>query len=94
MQSAVIYSTLTKPEMIFGLPKEALPIIGGLFAIFMLGKVFMNYSILWGLPFIAIIYLLFFIVGKVDPFYFSVMQKKSSLRTPNFNKHKGNYYAS
>lgn len=94
MKSVVIYSSLTRPELIFGIAKEAIPLFSIFFSLFIFFKAFANYSMLWILPITIVAYLIFFIAAKVDPFYFSVEQKKGILRTKQIHKNKGNYYAS
>ena len=105
MQSAVIYSALTRPEMILGVNKDALPLFAIFFGIFMIIKIifeFMTYidaidfsiSMLWLVPLTGVLHLVFFITGKVDPFYFTIDRKFNRLRTKQFNQNKGNLYVS
>lgn len=94
MQSTVIYSVLTKPELIAGLAKESLVVIGVVVMTFIFFKEDFGYSILWLIPVLMITYAMLWWVAKVDPFFFKVAFEKIRLRTKNFSKHKGNYYES
>lgn len=104
MKETVIYSTLTKPEMMFGLPKEALGFFVIFFAIFNIARLILDFSMLWILPFGILLYLIFFIAAKVDPFYFSIAMKKDKFKNKRIkkgaikvrqtNKKIGDYYAS
>lgn len=94
MQSTVIYSVLTKPELMAGLAKESLVILGVVVVIFIFFKEDFGYSILWLVPVLTITYALLWWVAKLDAFFFKVAFEKIRLRTKNFSKHKGNVYES
>lgn len=94
MRTTVIYSTLTKPELISGLAKESLVILGVVVVIFIFFKEDFGYSILWLVPVLTISYALLWWVAKIDAFFFKIAFEKIRLRTKNSSKHKGNYYES
>ena len=105
MQTAVVYATLTRPEMVFGINKDAIPLFALLFGIFMIIKVSIqalnffeltefSLSMLWVVPFGSLVYLIFYITGKIDPFYFSIDRRCSKLRTKKFSQNRGNLYVS
>lgn len=94
MQSTIIYSSLTKPELIFGISKDSIFIFAIFLSSFMLAKFFIEFSMIWLLPSASIIYLILFIAAKVDPFYFTINNRNGKLRTKQFNKNKGNLYVS
>lgn len=94
MQSTEIYSPLTKPELVFGISKDAIFIFAMFLAGFMLAKFFIGYSTFWLFPSGGLIYLILFITAKVDPFYFTINNRSGRLRTKQFSKNKGNLYVS
>lgn len=94
MHSTVIYTALTKPELVFGISKDSIFIFVVFIAGFMLIKLFADFSVIWLFPSGAFIYLLLFITAKVDPFYFTVNIRNTKLTTKRFSANKGNLYVS
>lgn len=94
MQSTVIYSVLTKPELMAGLAKESWVIIGMVVMVFIFFKEDFAYSILWLIPVLMIAYAVLWWVAKLDAFFFKVAFEKIRLRTKNFSQHQGNVYES
>ncbi|CAC9466667.1 hypothetical protein BSPLISOX_2843 [uncultured Gammaproteobacteria bacterium] len=92
MRTTVIYSTLTKPELFFGLAKESLVVIAAVTMLFIFFKENFGYSILYLIPILGVVYGLLWWVAKVDPFFFKIMFERIKLKTKGNNKHGGNYY--
>lgn len=94
MKKSNVYSPLTRPELIFGIPKDAIFIFAIFLALFMIIKFFAEFSMLWLLPSGMTIYLVLFVAAKVDPFYFTISKRKGKLRTKQNSNNKGNLYVS
>ena len=94
MQSTIIYSPLTKPELIMGISKDAVFIFAAFLALFMSFRFFVDYSIFWLLPTGLFVYSILFVAAKVDPFYFTINKRKGNLITKQFAKNKGSLYVS
>lgn len=94
MQSTVIYSPLTKPELVFGISKDSIFIFALFLSGFMLAKFFTDFSVIWLFPSSLIVYVSLFITAKVDPFYFTVNIRNNKLKTKRFGVNKGNLYVS
>lgn len=92
MQTTVIYYTLTKPELFFGLAKESLVVIAAATMLFIFFKENFGYSILWLIPILMVVYGFLWWVAKVDPFFFKIAFEKINLKTKNSIKNGGNYY--
>jgi type IV secretory pathway VirB3-like protein len=56
MRTTVIYSTLTKPELFFGLAKESLVVIAAVTMLFIFFKENFGYSILYLIPILGVVY--------------------------------------
>ena len=94
MRKSYIYSPLTKPELIFGISKDAIFVFAIFLSLFMVIKFFAEFSMLWLLPSGFTVYLVLFIAAKVDPFYFTISKRKGGLRTKQSPNNKGNLYVS
>ena len=89
-----VYSSITKPELVFGISHDSLFVLAIFFMLFIFIKQFSGISILWLFPSVATIYALLFITAKVDSFYFAISNLKNKLRTKQHSKNKGNLYVS
>ena len=90
MRTVVVYSSLTKPDLIYGLPKAASLYLSYSIALFMAGSLFWEYPFIFIFPYVVIIYGIFYITTIIDPYFFAILDKKPT--TKQKNKNKGNLY--
>ena len=92
MKKTLIYSALTKPEKIMGLPKDALIAVFALILLIIVVRNFYEFSIVFLILFGLLAYGIVWFFVYLDPFYFSIFFKKIKIKTKEFTKNKGNKY--
>lgn len=90
MRTVIVYSSLTKPDLIYGLPKEVSTYLAYFIGVFMVGNFIWEYPFILIFPYIIIIYSVFYVTTMIDPFFFAILDKKR--RTRQGDKNKGNLY--
>lgn len=92
MKKTLVYSALTRPEKIIGLPKDGLIAVFGLILLVLIARNFYSFSILFLVLSSLISYGLVWFFVYLDPFYFSIFFKKTKIRTKEYSKDLGNKY--
>ena len=92
MKTTIIYSTLTKPELIMGISKDSFPFIAIPFTLFLLVKAFWDISLIYIVLVLLVVYGILWLATYIDPFYFAIFNKFNTMKTKKFTKNKGNKY--